>query len=61
MLGVAEQADLQLVLGDELAVALGGVRAAADDGRVQLLEVLEPVREVTGLGGAAGRVVVRIK
>ena len=61
VLRIAQQLDPQLVLGDELPMAFRRVGADADHPGRQFLELVPVRRELAGLGGAAGRVVLGIK
>jgi len=60
-LRVAQQRQVQVVLFDKVAVALGRVGADSEHERVQRLELAEIVAKVACFRRTAGRVVLRIE
>lgn len=58
---VGEQREVQAVPGDELLVALGGIKAHADHLDLLLLQVAHAVAQTARLLGAAGRLVLGIE
>jgi hypothetical protein len=61
MAGIAQQADAEVVLGDELLVLFGRIRATAENYRIQAFEIGNAVRELTGFGSATRGVVLRVE
>jgi hypothetical protein len=58
---VGEQREIQIVFGDELLVAVGGIKADADDLHVVLLQIAHAVTEAARFLRAAAGEIFRIK
>ena len=60
-IGVGEQREIQLVFGDELLVAFGGIKTHANNLDVVLLQFTRAVAKTARFLGAAGRKILRVK
>jgi len=60
-IGIGEQGEVQFVFGDELQMAVGGIKTDADDLDVVRGEILKAVAEAARFLGAAAGEILRIK